>query len=74
MVRYGMTPMQAIRSATSVAAEYMGWSGRIGALLPGRYGDVVAVACDPLADVACLERVDTVIKGGLVFRRPEPAD
>jgi imidazolonepropionase-like amidohydrolase len=73
MVRRGMTPMQAIRSATSVAAQHMGWSERVGALLPGRYGDVVAVPCDPLADVACLERVDTVIKGGLVFRWPESA-
>jgi len=73
MVRRGMTPMQAIQSATSVSARYMGWSDRIGSLLPGRFGDVVAVPCDPLADVACLERVDAVIKGGLVFRWPETA-
>jgi imidazolonepropionase-like amidohydrolase len=73
MVQRGMTPMEAIQSATSVAAKYMGWSDRIGALLPGRYGDVVAVPCDPLADVSCLDRVDAVIKGGLVFRWPEAA-
>ncbi len=73
MVQRGMTPMEAIQSATSVAAKYMGWSDRIGALLPGRYGDLVAVPCDPLTDTTCLQRVDTVIKGGLVFRRPEVA-
>jgi imidazolonepropionase-like amidohydrolase len=73
MVQRGMAPMEAIRSATSVAAKYMGWSDRIGALQPGRYGDLVAVPCDPLADIACLELVDTVIKGGLVFRWPEAA-
>jgi imidazolonepropionase-like amidohydrolase len=73
MVQRGMTPMQAIQSATSLAAKYMGWSDRIGALLPGRYGDVVAVACDPLADVSCLEHVDVVIKGGLVLKWPQAA-
>jgi len=69
MVERGMTPMEAIRAATSVAAKYMGWSDRVGALAPGRYGDVIAVACDPLADVACLQHVEVVVKGGLVFRK-----
>ncbi len=70
MVQRGMTPMEAIQSATSVAARYLGWSDRVGALEPGRYGDLIAVGCDPLADIACLERVDAVVKGGLVFKRP----
>jgi imidazolonepropionase-like amidohydrolase len=70
MVQRGMTPMEAIQSATSVAARYIGWSDRVGAIEAGRYGDLVAVRCDPLADIACLERVDVVVKGGLVFRQP----
>ena len=70
MVQRGMTPMQAIQSATSVAAKYLGWSGRVGALVPGRCGDLVAVPCNPLADIACLQSVDVVVKGGLLFKRP----
>ncbi|MFZ9479297.1 MAG: M20/M25/M40 family metallo-hydrolase [Steroidobacteraceae bacterium] len=64
MVERGMTPMQAIRSATGIAAEYMGWADRVGALAPGRYADLVAVRGDPLADITLLERVDVVLKGG----------
>jgi len=71
MVQRGMTPMEAIRSATSVAAKYLGWSDRVGALAPGRYADLIAVSCDPLADIACLQHVDVVVKGGLVFKWPE---
>ena len=70
MVERGMTPMQAIQSATSVAAHYLGWSDRVGALEPGRYGDLIAVRCDPLEDVACLQQVEVVVKGGLVFKAP----
>jgi imidazolonepropionase-like amidohydrolase len=66
----GMTPMQAIQSATSVAARFMGWDDRIGSVQPGRFGDVIAVRGDPLRDVALLQHVDTVVKGGLVFRAP----
>ena len=68
MVQRGMTPMQAIQSATSVAAQHMGWSDRVGALAPGRYGDLVAVRCRPLEDIACLQHVEVVVKGGLRFR------
>jgi imidazolonepropionase-like amidohydrolase len=68
MVERGMTPMQTIRSATAVAARHMGWSDRVGAVKPGLYGDLVAVRGDPLADVALLQRIDVVIKGGSVFR------
>jgi imidazolonepropionase-like amidohydrolase len=68
MVSRGMTAMQAIQSATSVAAKYLGWDDRVGALAPGRYGDVIAVRCRPLDDIACLQRVDVVVKGGLRFK------
>ena len=62
--------MDAIRAATSIAARYMGWEDRVGALLPGRFGDFVAVAGDPLTDVTVLEDVAVVVKGGLAFRAP----
>ncbi|RZJ87398.1 MAG: amidohydrolase family protein, partial [Brevundimonas sp.] len=69
MVRYGMMPMQAIQSATSVAAEAMGWSDRVGAVAPGRFADMIAVEGDPLQDIALLMDVKAVIKGGeLVIR------
>jgi imidazolonepropionase-like amidohydrolase len=67
MVGLGMSPMQAIRSATAEAARVMGWEDRVGTLAPGRFGDLVAVRGDPLADIARLEHVDVVVKGGLVF-------
>jgi imidazolonepropionase-like amidohydrolase len=70
MVARGMTPLQAIRSATSVAANYLGWETRVGALEPGRFGDLIAVRGDPLEDVSALEKVEVVVKGGLVFRQP----
>jgi len=63
-VRFGLTPMQAIRSATIWAAELMGWEDRVGSIAPGRYADLVAVDGDPLDDVASLERVAFVMKGG----------
>jgi imidazolonepropionase-like amidohydrolase len=68
MVRYGMTPMQALQSATSVAAALLGEQENLGSLEPGRYADVVAVAGDPLQDIAELERVQFVMKGGEVVK------
>jgi imidazolonepropionase-like amidohydrolase len=69
MVRLGMTPMQAIRSATGVAAELLGQSANLGAVTPGRYADIIAVSGDPLADIGVLERgVGFVMKGGVVYR------
>jgi imidazolonepropionase-like amidohydrolase len=68
MVEYGMTPMEAIQAATSVAAKYLGWEDRVGAVQAGRYGDLIAVAGNPLADIRLLESVDVVIKGGEVFK------
>ncbi len=72
MVRSGMTPMQAIQSATSVAARVMGWEDLVGALVAGRYGDLIAVEGNPLEDVTLLERVAVVVKGGRVVRGPGP--
>jgi imidazolonepropionase-like amidohydrolase len=70
MVERGMTPMDAIRSATSVAAAHMEWDEEIGAVEAGRFGDLVAVRGDPLQDISVLQNVQVVIKGGLVFRLP----
>jgi imidazolonepropionase-like amidohydrolase len=69
MVRYGMSPLQAIQSATSVAAALLGEQDRLGTLEPGKLADIVAVAGDPLADVSELERVRFVMKGGVVVKR-----
>jgi imidazolonepropionase-like amidohydrolase len=68
LVRFGMTPAQAIRAATSVAAELMGWQDRIGAVEPGKLADLIAVSGDPLADITELERVKLVMKGAVVVR------
>lgn len=68
MVRYGMTPMQAIQSATTSAAELMGWSKDVGALSPGHYADMIAVPGDPTADITVLQKVAHVMKGGEVVR------
>jgi imidazolonepropionase-like amidohydrolase len=68
MVRYGMTPMQAIRSATSVAAALLGQSDNLGAIAPGHYADLVATDGDPLADIAELLKVRWVMKGGTVYK------
>jgi imidazolonepropionase-like amidohydrolase len=68
MVEYGMTPAEAIRSATWNAAQALGWEGDVGAIVTGRYGDLIAVSGDPLADVRMLETVPVVIKGGAVVR------
>jgi len=66
MVEYGMTPAEAIRSATWNAAQALGRERDLGAIVAGRYGDLIAVAGDPLADVRALETVAVVIKGGEV--------
>ena len=70
MVERGMAPMDALKSATSVPAEHMGLADDIGALEAGRFGDLVAVKGNPLADMAVMKDVAAVIKGGLVFKRP----
>jgi imidazolonepropionase-like amidohydrolase len=68
MVRFGMTPMQAIQSATSRPAEMLGMKGQLGVIAPGALADVVAVSGDPLKDVKALEQVVFVMKDGKVFK------
>ena len=68
MVRLGMSPLQAIRSATAEAAELMGWSDRVGSLAPGRFADLIAVDGDPAGDIELLRRPVVVMKGGVVIR------
>ena len=66
MVKFGMTPAQAIRAATATAAELLGMKDSLGAIEAGKLADIVAVPGDPLADVTVMERVDFVMKGGVV--------
>ena len=68
MVKYGMTPAQAIRAATSSAADLIGRAKDVGTIEPGKYADIIAVNEDPLADVRSLEHVDFVMKGGVVYK------
>jgi imidazolonepropionase-like amidohydrolase len=67
-VRFGQTPMEAIRSATVVSAELLGWEDRVGSLQPGRFADLIAVEGDPVDDVTVLEDIPFVIKGGEVVK------
>ena len=68
MLRYGMTPLQAIQSATTEAARALRKEGEVGSLRPGAWGDLIAVSVDPLADITALEKVEAVIKGGELIR------
>jgi len=71
-VRLGMTPIEAIRSATTVAAELLGIPGQIGSVEKGAWADLVAVSGDPLQDVTVLSRVEFVMKAGAVVKAPTP--
>lgn len=68
MIRFGMTPMQAIQAATTSAAELLRKSADVGSLAPGHFADMIAVSGDPIADIAVLEHVKHVMKGGLQVR------
>src|SRR6202166_946620 len=70
MVKFGVTPAQAIRSATVTAAELLGTQDSLGTIESGKLADIVAVPGDPLADISVMERVDFVLKGGVVWRKP----
>jgi imidazolonepropionase-like amidohydrolase len=70
MVKFGMTPAQAIRSATVTAAELLGAQDSLGTIESGKLADIVAVPGDPLSDVSLMENVDFVMKGGVVYRKP----
>jgi hypothetical protein len=63
-----MSPARAIQSATIVNAEALGWQDQIGSIEKGKYADLVAVSGDPLADIAELQRVKFVMKGGRIIR------
>ncbi len=67
-VAYGMTPQQAIRTATTEAAELLGWSDKMGTVEAGKWADLVAVSGDPLKDITELQRVKFVMKSGAVFK------
>jgi imidazolonepropionase-like amidohydrolase len=71
MVRYGMAPLVALRSATSVAAELMGWQGRVGTLDPEKLADIVAVDGNPVEDITAMARVVFVMKDGVVYKGKE---
>jgi imidazolonepropionase-like amidohydrolase len=67
-VQYGMTPVQSIRTGTSVAAELLGWSDKTGTIEAGKWADLVAVSGDPLKDITELQKVKFVMKGGTVHK------
>jgi imidazolonepropionase-like amidohydrolase len=69
MVRFGMTPMEAIQAGTLSAATLLGREYDVGSLAVGKYADLVAVKGDPLADITVVEHVDFVMKGGSIYKR-----
>ncbi len=68
MVKYGMTPMQAIQATTSNAADLLGHASELGSIKAGKYADLIAVSGDPLKDISLLERVEFVMKDGKVYK------
>ena len=64
LVKLGLTPIEAIRAATTTAAELMGWQEFVGSIEKNKFADLIAVDGDPLADISVLQRVVLVIKGG----------
>lgn len=71
MVERGMKPMDAIQSATSIAAAHMGLADEVGAIVPGRSADLIAIRGDPLQDSKALRQVDVVMKAGTIVKSPE---
>jgi imidazolonepropionase-like amidohydrolase len=68
MIKWGLTPIQAIQAATVSAADLLGWNNRVGVIATGAFADIIAVDGDPLKDVTELERVSFVMKGGVVHK------
>ena len=73
MVKWGLTPLQALQAATVHAADLLGWNDKVGVLQPGAFADIIAVDGDPLKDVTELERVKFVMKGGVVYKSSSAA-
>jgi len=69
LVKFGMTPMQAIKSATTVASSLLDMSGKVGEISPGAFADIVATNNDPLKDISSLENISFVMKDGIVCKR-----
>jgi imidazolonepropionase-like amidohydrolase len=74
MVRYGMSPMDAIRSATLGAAQLLRWQDSVGSIRPGKYADIIAVEGDAMADLSSFRKVAFVMKGGVVYKGPGTGD
>ncbi|MBB5638450.1 imidazolonepropionase-like amidohydrolase [Pedobacter cryoconitis] len=68
MVRFGLTPMQAIQAATINAADLLGWKNKVGSLSKGKYADLIALKDDPLTDITLLEHIPFVMKGGTIYK------
>jgi imidazolonepropionase-like amidohydrolase len=71
MVKYGMTPMQAIQSATTSAADLIGKSEILGSISPGKYADIIAISGDPLADIRTIEHALFIMKEGKIYKQPK---
>jgi imidazolonepropionase-like amidohydrolase len=69
MVKYGMSPLAVLQADLLNGAKLLGWDGQIGALEPGYFADVVAVPGDPLQDIATVQNVSFVMKGGVVYKK-----
>ena len=68
LVKHGLTPIEAIRAATTSAGELLGWEDRVGSIEPGKFADLIAVEGDPLTDIKVLQKVKAVMKGGAVVK------
>ena len=71
MVKYGMSPLAALQADLVNGAKLLQWEGQIGALKPGYFADVIGVPGNPVDDITVLKRVDFVMKGGVVYKRPQ---
>jgi imidazolonepropionase-like amidohydrolase len=71
MVKYGLKPLAALQADLINGAKLLRWPGQIGALQPGYYADIIAVSGNPIDDIATLEHVPFVMKGGVIFKRPQ---